>query len=602
MFSFFRKQLKVIYTAFLVFSCLFLWGQQSWASWLINAEKFHFSAHGQNTCQDCHEDIAEKDLHPSPLDVNKDLKDFFEADKCLSCHDDIQDNLNEGVHGTKKVEDRKKFEYCIGCHNPHYQPLLGERQGRFDPSKPLYNQCGVCHEEKNALPALSPEDKDCMNCHGSVDLKNPEDKKRFSQLCFHCHGQGETHAQKITGNTTPLINISEYQSVPHEGIACTACHPQSISFNHGAQKPGDCRQCHLPHDEKVTHDAHIGVACEACHLNGVEPVRDPDSKAVLWKTGRIADEPSTIHNMAIGEDKTQCKRCHFKGNAVGAVSMILPAKSMLCMPCHAGTFSVGDTTTIIALIVFLLGIGTSFAYWLSGSITGEKNANTVDKLIKLFRVLVKNIVSPKILLIIKAIVLDVLLQRRLFIQSSGRWLIHSLIFFPFVFRFTWGLLALVSSLCKPDWAFIWPMLNKNNPATAFLFDLTGVMLVFGVGMAFFRGILNAKQQVSGLPRQDKLALGLIFMIVFVGFILEGMRISMTGIPCNSGYSFIGYAISKIFSGSDALANSYGYLWYAHAILTGAFIAYLPFSRLMHIILAPVVLSMNAVQGREQRGK
>jgi nitrate reductase gamma subunit len=245
---------------------------------------------------------------------------------------------------------------------------------------------------------------------------------------------------------------------------------------------------------------------------------------------------------------------------------------------------------------------TAFAYWLSGSIAGEKNANIVNKLIKLLRVLAKNILSPKILLIIKAMVMDVLLQRRLFIQSTGRWLIHSMIFFPFVFRFTWGILALAVSLWNPDWGFVWPMLNKNHPATAFLFDLTGIMLVIGVGLAFFRGKLNAKHQVSGLPRQDRLALSLIFTIVFLGFILEGMRISMTGIPSNSGYSFIGYAISKIFSGSNALANSYGYLWYAHAILTGAFIAYLPFSRLMHIILAPVVLSMNAVQGHEQRRK
>jgi nitrate reductase gamma subunit len=35
------------------------------------------------------------------------------------------------------------------------------------------------------------------------------------------------------------------------------------------------------------------------------------------------------------------------------------------------------------------------------------------------------------------------------------------------------------------------------------------------------------------------------------------------------------------------------VWYIHAILTGAFIAYLPFSRLMHIIIAPVVLAINA---------
>jgi nitrate reductase gamma subunit len=29
------------------------------------------------------------------------------------------------------------------------------------------------------------------------------------------------------------------------------------------------------------------------------------------------------------------------------------------------------------------------------------------------------------------------------------------------------------------------------------------------------------------------------------------------------------------------------------VLTGAFVAYLPYSRLIHIIMAPIVLAMNA---------
>ena len=38
---------------------------------------------------------------------------------------------------------------------------------------------------------------------------------------------------------------------------------------------------------------------------------------------------------------------------------------------------------------------------------------------------------------------------------------------------------------------------------------------------------------------------------------------------------------------------YGYVWYVHAILTGAFVAYLPFSRMLHMIMAPISLAMNA---------
>lgn len=75
---------------------------------------------------------------------------------------------------------------------------------------------------------------------------------------------------------------------------------------------------------------------------------------------------------------------------------------------------------------------------------------------------------------------------------------------------------------------------------------------------------------------------------------------MTGWPAGSEYAVIGYAISNLFSGMTGLADIYGYVWYIHAVLTGAFIAYLPFRRLMHIIIAPVVLAINAASDHESR--
>jgi len=83
-----------------------------------------------------------------------------------------------------------------------------------------------------------------------------------------------------------------------------------------------------------------------------------------------------------------------------------------------------------------------------------------------------------------------------------------------------------------------------------------------------------------------LALGLIAGIVVIGFILEGIRIAMTGWPGNAEYAVIGFGISRLFSDPTGL--------------TGAFFAYLPFSRLFHIIMAPVVLAMNAISEQDHR--
>ena len=80
----------------------------------------------------------------------------------------------------------------------------------------------------------------------------------------------------------------------------------------------------------------------------------------------------------------------------------------------------------------------------------------------------------------------------------------------------------------------------------------------------------------------------------MGFLLEGIRIVMTGYPANAAWSFAGYAISLWFSPSRGIPEVFSFMWYIHAGLTAAFIAYIPFSRLLHMILAPVVISINAV--------
>ncbi len=570
------------------------------ASWFVDVSKFHVSAHGQNSCQDCHAEISGR-FHPNPAEVNKDMKDFFRVDTCLDCHDGVMEDLDEGIHGAKKIKDRRKYEYCLDCHHPHYQLRLGENEmGEFDPSRPISKQCGACHEPRNSFPPPSDEDRACLACHQSVEPKDPRAEERIARLCFHCHGAAGSEAQRMTAQVIPQINMEEYQRTPHARVPCTCCHEHAAQFLHKDQKLGACTRCHPHHDEKVARDAHPGVACGACHLDGIEPIRDPASKAVIWERRPQLGEPSRIHQMIRGDEQAACQKCHAEGNQVGAVSMVLPAKSILCMPCHTATFSVGDSVTIISLIIFFVGLLMGFSVWLTGSLPGEGRMSPLYKSLKLLRHALMAIFSPKIALIIRVMVLDVLLQRRLYRQSKTRWFIHSLIFIPFVFRFTWGLVALVASLWKPEWPWVWAMINKNHAATAFLFDLTGIMVLFGVILAVIRGFLKRSERLPGLPRQDYLALGLLAGIVVTGYVVEGVRMAMTGAPGDAQWAFVGYGLSPLFSGASGLTEAYGYIWYVHAILTGAFVAYLPFSRLFHIIMAPVVLTMNAVSERGHR--
>ena len=93
----------------LVLACCGLGAIEARATWWIDAGELHTSAHMDLSCQDCHEDIVEQDLHPDPADVTRGVKDFFSEEKCSTCHGDVVEDLDEEVHGTREVRDRQEY-------------------------------------------------------------------------------------------------------------------------------------------------------------------------------------------------------------------------------------------------------------------------------------------------------------------------------------------------------------------------------------------------------------------------------------------------------------------------------------------------------------
>ena len=194
------------------------------ASWLIDEAKIHVSAHGQNSCQDCHENISDGRLHPDPGNVSKEPAEFFSIDQCLACHEEILDDLDEGMHGSEQVESAEAYEDCLECHHPHYQLSLSENEElvQFDPSKPISAQCGVCHDLEESLPEYSSEDEECMTCHRDVDPKESKRRERIFHLCFYCHGNKGTEVQQMTAKRVPMIDETDFKSTPHAETECTS--------------------------------------------------------------------------------------------------------------------------------------------------------------------------------------------------------------------------------------------------------------------------------------------------------------------------------------------------------------------------------------------
>ena len=272
--------------------------------------------------------------------------------------------------------------------------------------------------------------------------------------------------------------------------------------------------------------------------------------------------------------------------------MILPAKSILCMPCHVATFSVGDKTTLASLFIFLVGMVGLGAVWFSGSLA--KGAHRSGEKFEVKTRSAPGALFPaNFIRLLNALIVDVLFLQRLLRLSPARWIIHTLIFFPFLFRFAFGLTALILSLFLPDWPITTAMLDKNHVLRAFLFDLTGLMILVGSAAAIFRSRNEQIGNIASLPEPSRGMPALLVLIVLVGFVLEGLRIAMTGWPEGAGWAFLGYGVSLPLKGMSGLTDTCGYVWYSHAILVGVFMALIPFTRMSHIITAPIALIINA---------
>ncbi len=391
--------------------------------------------------------------------------------------------------------------------------------------------------------------------------------------CMECHGEmAADHAASL-----------------HRDIPCLACHVQAVEEDHEEVAKVDCLHCHSPHDEKMLHDAHTRVTCMACHLKGGIPVMDPGSKAIVFSGQFQPGSTLPIHQSIEPQTEMSCRKCHFKGNVLGASATTLPPKSILCMPCHVATFSVGDATTLLSLFIFLVGMAGLVSIWFSGTRDGQSHVSGVSGV---SGIETRETSRFKVGAFFK-IFLELILLQRLFERSKSRWIIHALIFFPFLFRLAFGLKTLVLSLVFPNWAITQALMDKNHAIHALFFDLTGVMLLAGTVAAVVRKKTDPKEVIASLPEPGRGMPLLIGLMVVIGFILEGMRIAMTGWPGGSGWAFLGYGTSLLFKGMTGLTEVYAYVWYAHAILAGAFIALIPFTRMAHIITAPIVLILDA---------
>ena len=560
-------------------------------SWFIEMGQFDDSGHNYLFCVDCHKSVVQQSQHPAPENIKRKASYFFNEKTCAGtdCHENTFEDYEKGVHGRIRFENREKYANCIDCHDPHTVQVSESKKS--DPNrKPVSDICNSINTETQ--PAGCKSNAECLECHSL-----PEDKvaavEKESELCFHCHSQSGEFAKLKEFGHIPKINTIAYHKTSHARDRCTDCHSDSATYGH-EKTTQDCKNCHTPHAESENHDAHVGVECRACHLQGNIAVNS-EKESIVWQSEWAHPDPVSVHLLVDTEDEASCIRCHTSGNKFGAAAMILPAKGVFCMACHTATFTASDTTSLITLLMSLLISLGLLSLWLSaGPATIGKSENNL-KVSRVLRDFGSVFFSKRIGRVLKALLLDAVLQRKLFFQSPYRWFSHGLVFYAFLLRFSLGLVSLILSLAFPEWPLSMALLDKNQPLVAFVFDITGVLIILGMVLMVIRKVRNRKISLPGLPQQEWLSMVLIGGIILVGFVLEGMRISMTLDYSDKHFAFLGYTVSLLFNQVEGLTAVYGYIWYLHALLTAAFVIGLPFSRMFHIVMVPIAIAVNAAQ-------
>lgn len=444
-------------------------------------------------------------------------------------------------------------------------------------------------------PPPGSQSRQCLDCHRQANLATNEGALANRAFCLECHGQ-KACTGKVKGVTVPLfVDQDKFQGSRHLYVACSQCHHQVARSPHRQGTPGaQCRSCHAPHGEAEIHDPHLRVSCQACHHQSSLVRRDAASGLVVLARLGPDKKPLDLadHSRPDLEGDKFCQRCHYRGNPVQAPASVLPAKGMICFMCHPASLSIGSGWFGLALLFLLAGLAYLVWFWLRGSVQGESDS-LHQKLAQGAERAWRTTFSREFWSILGAVVFDVILGRRLLMESVRRWLVHSLIFLSILARMALGVFTWLAHLLAPQSWLAQALLDKNQPAVAFCNDLLGLFILLGVVLALIQRFV-VKPDYALRQAQDTVALVLLFLMVGMGFVLEGARLVISQVPAQSAvYAFVGYPLARLWQAlSGDVAGWYDTLWWTHAILAAVFVAYLPFGKMRHMFATPLSLIMN----------
>ncbi len=123
---------------------------------------------------------------------------------------------------------------------------------------------------------------------------------------------------------------------------------------------------------------------------------------------------------------------------------------------------------------------------------------------------------------------------------------------------------------------------------SFTVDLFGALVMVGVLMAAARRYLVRPAKLV-YTTEATLILVIIFLMCLQGFLVEGWRIAVTNDPW-AAWSPFGNMVaraSRSLLTDDEMRAAHRAMWWFHLVTAFGFIAWLPFTKMMHVVTAPL---------------
>jgi len=307
----------------------------------------------------------------------------------------------------------------------------------------------------------------------------------------------------------------------------------------------------------------------------------------------------------------------------------------------------------VSLAIFGLGLLYKISSWFRYSIGIQaRDISTSRRVYAAARGIILTVFSKKILTLLRVFIFDVLLQVKVLRQDFLKWAMHMCIYYGFILLLLMH--GLDSFITAELFAEYYPTLNPF----LFLRDFFGVVVLVGVGIAIYRRFILKVPRLKTSP-MDTYAIAILAVIMVSGFLLEGAKITsysefqemvneytimldeeqfksleaywvaklgvvspdvkgpfdsdvleaggdeheMSCAQCHARpqWGFAGYTVSRIIKPVAVpldRANAPSALWYVHFLACMIGLAYLPFSKMFHMMTTPLSLLANSVMDRE----